>query len=405
MLPAFCHKGENMRKLISTFLIITTIFLLSACHLPQNEGLPSETSESLSESESEKETEEVYGSSSVDYSLDVYAFGTDTREGRVVIVSDNHYRSFGGIGGYTDGERQEMMIDTLIEHYNDPDTTYSCVIFNGDMTNQNDALLKGTGEEQELAFETLYRSRLTEAGIPSFCINASHDSLYEDEFYEIYGHSKNYAVLVGKTAYLCIDTYNGERDATMQTGMSDIPYDLMREYERFLAHGYVEQAFIVCHWPSSGSNFGRLLSNEKVLATVSGHTHNNEVISERNKPLLQTGHFSRAYTKMVTHGLGFSQFFPVSTEGNGLVTDEEGKQHKDYSATGSPWQYRVIEQSLDTIESYMVFPEISYKRCESDGLVFPAFTQPYTEARPSFLGSDAPIDKSYKIFILGERKK
>ena len=108
---------------------------------------------------------------------------------------------------------------------------------------------------------------------------------------------------------------------------------------------------------------------------------------------------------MVTHGLGFSQFFPVSTEGNGLVTDEEGKQHKDYSATGSPWQYRVIEQSLDTIESYMVFPEISYKRCESDGVVFPAFTQPYTEARPSFLGSDAPIDKSYKIFILGEMKK
>ena len=386
-----------MKRIFSAVLLFSMLFCLFACNIRDEET----SSESSSESESEEVSEEVYDPSHADYSLDVYAFNTEGRNGRVVIVSDNHYRSFGGIGGYTDAERQDILMNSLIEAYTDPTRTFDCVIFNGDMTNQNYALQKETGEEQEKDFETLYRARLTEAGIPSFCINASHDSLYEDEFYEIYGHAKNYVVLVGKTAYLCIDTYNGERDATMQTQMSDISYDLMRNYERFLAHGYVDEAFIVCHSPTNQKNFARLLSNEKVLATVSGHTHNSEVITEQGKPLLQTGHFSRAYTKMVTHGLGFSAFVPVPIEGNGMITDEDGKQHKDYSATGSPWQYRVFDQSESSIESYMVFPEMNYKGCKSDDIWFPAFTQPYTEARPSFLGESAPIDKSYKIFILG----
>ena len=382
------------RKLFALLLALALLFL-SACDM-RGEG---SSSESLSESASESETEETYDPEKVDFSLDVYAFNTEGRNGRVIIVSDNHYRSFGGIGGYTDAERQDILMNSLIEAYTDPTRTFDCVIFNGDMTNQNYALQKGTGEEQEKDFETLYRARLTEAGIPSFCINASHDSLYEDEFYEIYGHAKNYVVLVGKTAYLCIDTYNGERDSSMQTQMSDIPYDLMREYERLLAHEYVKEAVIVCHSPTNQKNFARLLSNEKVLATVSGHTHNSEVVTEQGKPLLQTGHFSRAYTKMVTHGLGFSAFAPVPIEGDGIVTDEEGNLHKDYSATGSPWQYRVFDQSESSIESYMVFPEMNYKGCKSDDIWFPAFTQPYTEARPSFLGESAPIDKSYKKFV------
>lgn len=387
-----------MKKLFALLLLLSLSLSLFSC-VPLERGDDS-SSESASESESESasETEEVYDPSHVDYSLDVYAFATDREDARVLVVSDNHFRAFSGIGGYTDDERQQLLMDILIATYNNPDTAYECVIFNGDIANQNDALRNGLAENYVQMWQETYASQLTAAGVPCFAVNASHDSLYEDEFYEIFDHPKNYVVLVGKTAYICVDAYNGERTSTYETAATDLTLPFVRECERFLAHGYVDEAFIVCHWPKAGTNYKRLLGNEKVLATVSGHTHYNEVVTESGKPLLQTGHFSRAYTKMQTWGLGFKPFVPVPKEGNGRVVDENGNERADYSATGSPWQYRVFEQSADAIESYIVYPEMTYKACSSDGIHFEAFTQEYTEARPSFLGDAAPIDKSYKKF-------
>ena len=132
--------------------------------------------------------------------------------------------------------------------------------------------------------------------------------------------ARHFAVLHGDIAYLCVDTFAGERDASLQS-----------------------------------------------------------IGIDSEKPLLQTGHFSRAHTKRVADGCGFQPFVPM--------------QSGDFSQTGSPWQYRAVARMPDGIESYQIFPEMRYGAFRSDGIDFAAFTQPYAEGRG---------DRSYARFAAVE---
>ena len=408
-----------MKKLLWIVLCFAFFaLLLTACTEPASSESESEQeSESVSESASasEREDEEhIFYADEYDleiFELEVHSETRSADEGRVIFLSDAHFGSFGGIGGYTDAERQTIMIDKLIEEYN-TDRSYDAVVFVGDTVSANDYLKKLVQEtgnatftdyeeiERVLLWMDTYASRLDDAGIPWYYVNASHDALYGDNFKDVFGYGGNYVLVSGATAYIVCDTYAGPRNnTTYETTASDIPKDFYDECIRMLNDPAIEEAYMVSHWPSNCPRLESLTRQAKVKGSIAGHTHYSMVDSYWGKPLLQTGHFSRAYTKMISQGLGFKPFAPLNDSVVGTTTDEEGKENrKDYSASGSPWHWRVMETTEAGTESYLVFPEVAYERFASDGIWWDAFTQPYVEARPSFLGDTAPIDRSYKFF-------
>ncbi len=334
-------------------------------------------------------------------------FSNDGREkgaSRVLFISDSHYGApFGCVGGHACDGRHVLMIDAILKRKDEID----CVIFNGDMACRNGQLCyeihypfyKAPRKDWLRTAKEDYFDRLTDAGVPYFAVHASHDSLRGNEFYELFGHENHYALLFGDTAYLCFDLYQGERsrEIAMQTARTDISAELLHAAEALLGRSDVKRAIIVSHYPYTDlPHFYRLAQNEKVIAFVAGHSHYNDVETFGGKPMLQCGHFSRANMRLKTLGLDFKPFVPLSPDSVPTTTAETGKPHKDYSATGSPWQYRMIEAAADgSIESYTVYPEMTYYLFEAEGCRAEGFCQPYVEARPSFLGSDAPIDKSY----------
>ncbi len=414
-------ETTGMKKIFGLFLCFF-LLLFTACSASDEQG-----SQSKSDAESQSESEFVSDSVNTpdeeiptfyddEYDLEIFVLDvhSETRgeyEGRVLFLSDAHFDSFSGVGGYTDAERQDIMVDRLITEFN-TENSYDAVVFVGDTVSANEYLkkiVKETGNanftdyeeiERVLHWKETYMARLEAAGIPCFYVNASHDALYGGNFESVFDYGSNYVILSGRTAYIVCDTYAGERKApTYETTASDIPEDFYNECMRLLEHEYIKEAYMVSHNPSNGENLKVLTQHSKVRGTIAGHTHYNMVQSYWSKPLLQTGHFSRAYTKMITQGLGFKPFTPLNDAVVGTTTDEDGRENrKDYSASGSPWQWRVMETTEAGTESYLVFPEVEYKRFTTDGIWWDAFTQPYTEARPSFLGDDAPVDRSYKFF-------
>lgn len=323
----------------------------------------------------------------------------ERRDGyRVICMSDMHAYDFGGAGGYTADERMEKMVEVVKREY-ESERSFDALIMNGDVVSANVARRSDPDLNLHRDFKEKYIAPLLGAGVPVFIQYGSHDATTEEEAYEIYGYPKSYCVRLGSTVFLSLDTYDGEmkneRDGKQP---ADIRIGLTKAILAYLNRKDVDEAFIVCHYPVFAQNFRRILAHEKVRSVIAGHSHYNTVEIQNGKPLLQDGHFSRAYTKMLTHGLGFKPFVSVSAEGNGRVTDEDGRDRPDYSATGAPWQYRVVERTASGTESYIAYPEMTYHAFRSDGIDFDAFTQGYAEARPSFLGDAAPVDKSYYKF-------
>ncbi len=344
------------------------------------------------------------------FSIPVHSKTRSISEGRVIFLSDAHYGSFGGVGGYSDVERTAIMIDRLIEEYN-TDRSYDAVVFVGDTVSANHDLLlkraeKGSADfsdEEETAvvraWKDTYMSRLERENIPCFYVNASHDALYGDNFKNVFGYENNYVLEVGDVAYICVDSYAGPRmETTLETTAMDIPDAFLSDVTAYLSGDTVREAYVVSHYPFPKENMKALCAHEKVRALLAGHSHYNTIDQFLDKPLIQTGHFSRAYTRMVTYGLGFKPFVPLNDSTVEMTLDEDGRERRDHSATGSPWQWRVMESSAAGVESYIVFVSMNYGAFFSDGIDFPAFFQPYTEARPAFLGENAPIDRSYIFF-------
>ena len=322
---------------------------------------------------------------------------------RIAFLSDTHNGdNFNGVGGVSREERHDFMIKTLIENKE----SFDCVVFNGDMACRNAQECwkqEHPGKPLPVKNSLLeakedYFDRLIAAGIPYFAVHASHDSLVGDEFYRLFGYENHYALLFGNTAFLMFDLFSGERspEIYMQTNTKDIPSEIADAALAFLSETRVNNAFVVVHYPFSNmQEFCRVVANKKVVLTFAGHSHYNDVDRFLGKPMLQTGHFSRANMRLKTWGLDFKPFVSVAANAP-TVIDEQGNPHPDYSKTGSPWQYRMLTCQKDgSFESYMVFPEREYFSFTAEGCQALCFHQPYAEARPAFLGKEAPIDKSY----------
>lgn len=307
------------------------------------------------------------------------------KSGRIIIASDCHLEYFDGVAGYTSRERNRFMAEALMSENAD------AVIYAGDMTFRN--------TQEGLSLDSLYEWKsiavdpLIDAGIPAFALNASHDSMLPDEFKSVFGCEHNYALIHGDTAYICLDTFAGARDASLQTAPSDIDEATLLDALEIISRTDINAAFVVCHFPSDGENLLRLMNDNRILGVISGHTHDNFITTveaavcsihipayECKKSLIQTGHFSRAHTKRIHDGCGFKQFVPM-LHGDGMTASDldENVTVEDYSRTGSPWQYRAVRRIGSCIESYMVFPEMDYDEFVGDKITFPAFHQPYAE--------------------------
>lgn len=344
------------------------------------------------------------------FKIPVHSKTRAKNEGKIIFVSDAHFDDFESVASYSSAERHDFLIKTLIEEYR-RDVSFDAVVFVGDTVSTNKALLQYREETKRSDFNeneagayvqtwiNAYMSRLTKEGIPCFYINASHDSLYENEFENLFGYENNFVLESGDIAYVCIDAYSGPRNCiTLETTPADISDEFLSDALTYLENDNIREAFVVSHYPEAWKNTLKLYAHPKVRAALSGHTHLNTVDCFADKPLLQTGHFSRGYTRMITHGQGFKAFAPLNDSAVGITLDEDGKECRDYSGSGSPWQWRVMQSTPLGVESYMTFSEISYKAFRCDGVDFPAFLQPQIEARPSFFNSSTPIDRSYIFF-------
>ena len=162
--------------------------------------------------------------------------------GRMLIVSDCHLGHFEGIGGYSSEERMDILREALLAQ-----READGVIFAGDLTSRN--------LTAEFPLDCLHHWRrkvMEPLEMPSFAMAASHDSLTDAEFGEVFGHTRHFAVRHSDVAYLCVDTFTGERDAALQTTAADISPEIAAEMLDVADDA--RAAFVVCHWPHPGRN-------------------------------------------------------------------------------------------------------------------------------------------------------
>ena len=224
---------------------------------------------------------------------------------------------------------------------------FGFTIFNGDICNNDsssDDIFKKISDELD--------SKLT---FNHFYLNASHDSYDEDKFRNQFGYSKNYTIRIGNNLFVCIDNYNDSVNTVVNSGFGYTTVD-MDWFQNVLDRNTdIDNIFIVCHYldQSKDSTFiTKINDNAKVLCGFEGHIHDAVTVTKGSKNFYRTGHFS------VTAGGTWSN--------------------------DNPWGYRVVESDGNTIETYMVYPEVQYETYkneynESEHIIIKNTNDIYTE--------------------------
>ena len=232
---------------------------------------------------------------------------TDANEVRVAILADNHYGT--EAGSTTNDSRQNELIDTLLYEYHTAeslDATFFAADFVSLRMNTGNTMANGQIYYYSMTYlvENIMR-RMQDAGLPYFVTHSGHDYKSNEEWYDLFGYEKNYVVVIGDAAFICLDYYYNQADTLVHESTAaqvDISEEVRDQILAVLEREDIAYASVVTHYAFSSSypNIAEVYRHEKVNASFGGHTHYNhtkqkvEVDEEKafGKTFLQIAHYA-----------------------------------------------------------------------------------------------------------------
>ena len=273
---------------------------------------------------------------------------------RILLVSDVHYTTEetrqqlrekypgangstanGPILGYTQKERLDFLLECINkEHEKEP---LNAILMPGDLSIDD-------YDFRHLPYNFCERFRddyMRKFPAPACAGPGNHDSYSNEQWHAMFGHNRQFSVVVGGVLFLMADTYNAPAD-----GASGSPYTHF-DIEWAKAEMEIHKdkpVFILAHylWPNrEGEAFAEFLrENPRIAAIFVGHSHRAEVIhldeQHGNKPIYDIGGFSY-YTRPTDGVWDFNMF------------------HAEWR-----WGYQMLEYDEKGFSTWHVFPERTY---------------------------------------------
>ena len=147
--------------------------------------------------------------------------------------------------------------------------------------------------------------RMQDSGLPYFVTHSGHDYKSNEEWYDLFGYEKNYVVVIGDAAFICLDYFYNQADTLVHEANAakvDISEEVRDQILAVLDRDDIAYASVVTHYAytSDFRNIAAVYRHEKVNASFGGHTHYNhtkqkvEVDEEKaiGKMFLQVAHYA-----------------------------------------------------------------------------------------------------------------
>lgn len=212
---------------------------------------------------------------------------------RVLIATDIHYCHFVH-GGIPRDVRMKRLIDQINEEYErEP---FECILMLGDYSLDHWAWqIKGSwlmeGKSNATEFVNKYCQDLP---APCYMLAGNHEQYGEEKWREITGGAREHTVVVGDTLFILWDSYGADLDPDFH---SDGTYTPPKVDEiRAIMDAHPDKKVILCsHYfkPSDTDEEKALISDERIVCLVMGHTHSSKVLtlpeSYGSKKILQAG--------------------------------------------------------------------------------------------------------------------
>ena len=273
---------------------------------------------------------------------------------RILLVSDVHYTTEetrqqlrekypgangstanGPILGYTQKERLDFLLECINkEHDSAP---LNAILMPGDLSIDD-------YDFRHLPYNFCERFRddyMSKFPAPACAGPGNHDSYPNEQWHAMFGHNRQFSVVVGGVLFLMADTYNAPAD-----GASGSPYTHF-DIEWAKAEMEIHKdkpVFILAHYlfpGREGEAFAQFLhDNPRIAAIFVGHSHRAEVIrlgeEYGNKNIYDIGGFSY-YTRPTDGVWDFNMF------------------HAEWR-----WGYQMLEYDEKGFSTWHVFPARSY---------------------------------------------
>jgi calcineurin-like phosphoesterase family protein len=244
------------------------------------------------------------------------------RNKRIVFISDIHFSDV-YYNDMSPGDRVDFMIQSLNEE--NKQNPIDIVFFTGDLcSNIPDGNI-----------ENIITNYLPKLEMPYFCLAGNHDIISADEWKKIFCYDKQYIVMSGEDAFICLNPFRGTFDAGF--GNQYVKTDLTW-FNKQVSLLKNKNIYIVSHWLDEviDADLVSVINNTpNIIALFQGHEHNEEIstVGVDGKPKFNCGQFSYTFSDL----------------------------------TG--WNYRLLNRTEGVLTTAMIYPAKKY----------PTFTQVYKE--------------------------
>lgn len=296
-------------------------------------------------------------------SNDTYTIRESDLGGRVLVVSDMHYFHKNNDLGYTMDERIQLLVDYIMEEYNG--RGLDAVLILGDLSTDNytlsydrdpggfkdtdnDGYIDHDNEGNTFYMMQFIKRYMEKLPVPVFALPGNHDSFTNEIWRETFGYDRQYSFTVGSTAFLMLDTFNGDGHNTAGADYTGVDTAWVNaELAKYQADNSITDVIVSSHYFQSPAELRAISeANSKVRCFFHGHTHIYKVTE------LNTG----AY--IINEG-GFSYT---------AFASETTPKYWDFGFLDlrTSWGYQIVEWNADTMVTYHYTVKANYKGTNMD---------------------------------------
>lgn len=186
-----------------------------------------------------------------------------------IVVSDIHCNT--DVGDMSGKYRVDNFIKAV--QYEDSINPIHAIFINGDLSNND---LGGEFDGVQYIKDEV----VDKLPIPVYCLHGNHDVSKNDRWKSIFGYEKNFEVVVGDYAIICVDSFDDDVNLIYGT-FGKTPINNTRL--KMLLDKYIDKkVFILSHEITQNEDaetFTLLKKYPNIQAVVCGHTHSSSVVS------------------------------------------------------------------------------------------------------------------------------
>lgn len=312
------------------------------------------------------------------------------------------------VGGIKTWDRAAIMVDRLLLEYTLEN--YEMILCLADMASNEYNTSENRKNRIDGYWQRLvadYMTRLDYYEVPYFLVYANHDDVYDDEWFDTLGYSKEYILDLGDSISFVAKNYSDIPGRLLVDTTGKIPQDELQEfvYGHDWGYGYdgpmsdllyrtavdlvsdKAMVYYASHYAmDNDKNLEALTKMDNFVCGLVGHTHYNVTTYFYGKPFYNDGNFS------------------WNADEWGLVAENSIYDETPNNNGSFGFMYLDIrtEANKMTIEVYMVYPEVDYGSATGTGgsyltpHTFPAFYQ----ERVSLRGEE--WHRAYSMVYVGD---